>query len=127
MLGWKLHDHRQWNLLFPGTCTPAFSSFSRVFGNVGANIDPQAETNAGTDSMRMEYVRNLMRAIYRDQDLLDKAIALAALYQEMKTVQDHYQKIKAEDDARKGRNAGCVASNAACIWHQRLPNKGPRI
>jgi hypothetical protein len=57
--------------------------------------------SAYTDNMRQEYWRTVMRAIYRDQALLDGATTLAALYHEMKTVQDHYQKIKDEEQARK--------------------------
>lgn len=82
--------------------------------------------NAHADSMRQAYMRQVMKAIYRDQDLLDKAIVLAPLYQEMKAVQDHYQKIKAEDDARKEEERRLRREQRRLHLVPALPNKGPR-
>jgi molecular chaperone GrpE (heat shock protein) len=57
--------------------------------------------NAYTGKLRQEYVRALVRNIYRDQSLLDQAIELTDLRNEMQTIQDRYQQVKAEEDERK--------------------------
>jgi len=56
---------------------------------------------AMTAQLRQQYMRNLLRVIYRDPRLLEKAADLAGLYAEMGSVQGQFRKVKAEDDARK--------------------------
>jgi hypothetical protein len=110
----------------PGSCTPAFSTYNQYPSSMSAPTLFRGTVNADSNTTRQEYLRNLMRAIYRDQELLDKATTLAALYQEMKTVQNHYQKIKAEDDARKEEARQLRREQRDLHRAPAQPNKGPR-
>jgi hypothetical protein len=83
-----------------GTCTPAFSSFSG-YSSMSMPTMMRRPENAYTGKLRQEYVRALVRNIYRDQSLLDQAIELTDLRNEMQTIQDRYQQVKAEEDERK--------------------------
>jgi hypothetical protein len=98
-----------------GICSPAFRPFSGYYSSgyysgyptYGGNSTPSAPAvmrwpeNSQTSRQRQEYARTLMRIIYSDQQLLEKATTLAGLYGEMRTIQDQYQMVKAEEDARK--------------------------
>ena len=115
--------------------TTSYSYYATSCTYAGGPLFPPMSTpaivrlpgSADTAKQRQEYVRNVMRAIYRDQDLLDKATTLAALYQEMKTAQDHYQKIKAEDDARKEEERRLRREQRRKHLVPAPPSKGPRI
>jgi hypothetical protein len=135
-------------------CTGSFMASGSVYGDSFADMGNGYYSNYGTscsyagspamppmstptivrlpakadyESQRQEYMRTVMRAIYRDQDLLDKATTLAAMYQEMKTVQDHYQKVKAEDDARKAEERRLHREQRRLHLTPAPANKGPRI
>ncbi len=109
------------------SCTPAFSSFSSYAVPLQTPTIVRWPARPGDESKRQVYVRNVMRAIYRDQALLDRATTLAALYQDMKAVQEHYQKIKAEDDARKQEERRLRREQRGLRLGPAPPNKGPRI
>ncbi len=84
---------------FQASCEQA-SSFR--YGGIFAPSSPGyiGSSPERTAQRRQEYMRSIMRAIYRDQRLLDKANALSDLYQEMSEIQGQYVRLKAEDRAR---------------------------
>jgi len=72
-------------------------------GGIGPSVQSigtQSGMSPETKTRRsQEYYRTVMRTIYSDQRLLDKAETLATMYTEMATVQNNYRKVKAVDTA----------------------------
>jgi hypothetical protein len=92
-IGQDLNSSDYWYMASCGQ--PRYSTMSDWPTRIYVGLSPERIAER-----RQEYVRSLIRAIYADQRLLEKANELTGLYQEMRATQDQYNKVKAEDKAQ---------------------------